>query len=107
MKYEILQLNRNNVNVQRDGLMFMPWSYVDEKYGFNHWNYRKVYEGEIDDPSRTISEVLDDLFYIFNHNHPEGFQGHSLSVSDVVVLEGVKYYCDSCGWVNVKTGKNI
>ena len=107
MKYEILQLDPENINVRMDGIMYMSWDYVDKKFGFNHWNYKKVFEGEIDDPGRTIAEVLDDLFYIFNHNHPEGFQGHSLSVSDVVVLEDVWYFCDSFGWVDVKTGKKI
>lgn len=105
MKYEILQLDRNNVNVQCDGLMFMPWSYVDEKYGFNHWNYRKVYEGEIDGEGKTTWQILDRLFTKFNNFRPNDFEGHSMTTSDVVVLDGVWYYCDSWGWVDVKTGK--
>ena len=107
MKYEILQLDRDNANVQCDALMFMPWAYVNEKYGFNHWNYKKIYEGEIEQSDRKVWEILEDLFYIFNNNIPEDFKGHSLSTSDVVVLDGVKYYCDSIGWVDVKTGETI
>ena len=107
MKYEILQLDRDNINVQCDALMFMPWSYVNEKYGFNHWNYKKVYEGEIDGEGKTTWEILDRLFTKFNNFRPNDFKGHSLSTSDVVILDGVWYYCDSFGWVDVKNDKKL
>ena len=38
-------------------------------------------------------------------HHPKDFRGHSLSVSDVVRLDGTDYYCDSLGWVNIKEVK--
>ena len=45
---------------------------------------------------------LDDLFYIFNMERPEDFTGHSMSVSDVVVIskEGKTeaFYVDSFGF---------
>ena len=59
--------------------------------------YSKVYEGYIKD-SDTI---LDDIYYKFNMKHPEDFKGHSLSVSDVVELDGKFYYCDSYGWTEI------
>jgi hypothetical protein len=31
-------------------------------------------------------------------SHPSDFRGHSLSVSDVVYLDGKYYYCDSFGY---------
>ena len=40
--------------------------------------YNKVFEGEVDCKS------LDDVYQMFNLNHPADFCGHSLSVSDVV-----------------------
>lgn len=58
-------------------------------------NYEKVYEGEFE------SGNLEELFQIFNIHHPEDFKGHSLSVSDVVIMEGVAYYCDSFGWEQI------
>ena len=30
MKYEILQLDPENINVRMDGIMYMPWDYVNE-----------------------------------------------------------------------------
>ena len=44
-------------------------------------DYELVYVGEL---SGTMS--LEDIFERFNMDHPKGFRGHSLSVSDVVVL---------------------
>lgn len=35
---------------------------------------------------KEMPEILNDLFFRFNHNHPEGFIGHSLSVSDVIAV---------------------
>lgn len=107
MKYEILQLDYNNINVRNDGLMYMPWNYVNEKFGFNHWNYEKVYEGEINGEGLETWKVLENIFRKFNICRPSDFKGHSLSTSDVVVLNGVMYYCDSCGWVNVETGESL
>ena len=42
-----------------------------------------------------------ELFELFNLNHPKDFHGHSLSVSDIVELNGVNYYCDAMGWVKL------
>jgi len=33
-----------------------------------------------------LGETLEDIYRRFNIDHPEDFRGHSLSVSDVVVL---------------------
>ena len=42
-------------------------------------------EKNLDDPKR-LKSYLENIFYIFNVNHPEGFTGHSLSVSDIVAV---------------------
>lgn len=41
---------------------------------------------------------LESLFEKFNLDRPEDFKGHSLSVSDVVVLEDRAYYVDDVGF---------
>ncbi|AGL02897.1 YodL domain-containing protein [Desulfoscipio gibsoniae] len=43
-------------------------------------NYRTVYNGEVD------TNNLDELFARFNLAHPTGYEGHSLSMSDVIEL---------------------
>ena len=107
MKYQILQLDRNNINVQLDRRMFASWKELNDTCGFSKLCYNKVYEGEIEAEGKTIYRILDDLFTKFNCFHPNDFHGHSLSTSDVVVLDGVMYYCDSFGWVNVETEEKL
>lgn len=50
-------------------------------------------------------ETLEDIYTRFNIDHPEDFKGHSLSVSDVVVLHekgsDTAYYVDSIGFKEV------
>lgn len=51
-------------------------------------NYAPVYTADISDVrSMTIPAMLEDIFYRFNMERPEDFYGHSLSVSDIVVLK--------------------
>ena len=69
--------------------------------------YSTVYEGSIDGAEcrKSSQQVLDGLFEKFNIAHPDDFRGHSMSVSDVVVLQenGVEkaYYVDSLGFKEV------
>lgn len=109
MKYTILQLDIDNLNVLRDHKLFESWDILNKTAGFNIHQYKKVYEGDVDETAGKEQQisVLDYLFMKFNLNHPDDFKGHSLSVSDVVILDGVKYYCDNYGWVNIETGKEI
>ena len=58
--------------------------------------YNKIYECEKDD-----NTDLDDLFREFNLCKPEGYNGHSLSTSDIVETEGRFFFCDSYGWEDV------
>lgn len=47
---------------------------------------------------------LEDVYEMFNLNHPEDYRGHSLSVSDIVRVTGHQeiedgyYFCDTFGW---------
>lgn len=75
-------------------------------------DYVKVYEigraalGIIAIDPETI---LERVYNIFNINKPADFKGHSLSVSDVVTLNGVAYYVDTFGFKKLRdfdVGKN-
>ena len=63
-------------------------------------NYDLVYSAPLAD-----GETLEDLFVRFNVERPEDFTGHSLSVSDVIVLHHGElqsaHYCDSFGFTEV------
>lgn len=60
-------------------------------------DYSYVYGGCL-----SREETLDSLYEKFNINHPAGYEGHSLSVSDVIVLQkdgkAEAYYVDSIGF---------
>ncbi|MFR0845038.1 MAG: DUF3846 domain-containing protein [Oscillospiraceae bacterium] len=63
--------------------------------------YDKVYSGDVK------CRNLEDVFTLFHSGRPEGFRGHSLSVSDVVEVEdavGITpgfYFCDSFGFKEI------
>ena len=63
-------------------------------------NYALVYSAEL-----TPGTSLEDIYTRFNINHPKDFKGHSLSVSDVVVLHqngrDTAHYVDSFGYKDV------
>ena len=106
MKYAILQLDTHNPDVMKGRKLFIPWRLLNQHSKFDISQYKKVYEGEVEDQG-SVLKTLDHLFEKFNLHHPSDFNGHSLSVSDVVVLDGVSYYCDSYDWINTETGKEI
>ncbi len=66
-------------------------------------NYDMVYAGELSDiQGDTQNEKLGDVFLKFNTARPEDFKGHSLSVSDIVVLhengKNSAHFVDSFGF---------
>ena len=69
----------------------------------NHDDYVLFYEGEIADFKGNAT--LEAIFAQFNTNPPANFTGHSLSVSDVVVIETegkqTAYYCDTAGFTEM------
>lgn len=93
MKYRIKQLKDD-----KESKLFQRWSQVQNDFDLN--DYEVVYEGDID--GNSTYECLDSLFQIFNVERPKDFRGHSLSVSDIVELDGGNFYCDSRGWVCVE-----
>ena len=63
-------------------------------------NYALVYSAPL-----TPGTSLEDIYTRFNIDHPKDFKGHSLSVSDVVVLhqngQDTAHYVDSFGYKDV------
>ena len=63
-------------------------------------NYDLIYTAEL-----TPGTSLEDIYTRFNNDHPKDFKGHSLSVSDIVVLhqngENTAHYVDRFGYREV------
>lgn len=63
-------------------------------------NYELVYEAPL-----TEKDNLESIYTRFNVDRPADFTGHSLSVSDIVVLhqggKGTAHYCDRAGFSEV------
>ncbi len=63
-------------------------------------NYNLIYAAEL-----TPGTSLEDIYTRFNIDHPKDFRGHSLSVSDIVVLhqngKDTAHYVDSFGYKEV------
>ncbi len=87
-------------NETRD-LRFEPYDRLTAAgYRVDVKNYALVYSAPL-----TPGTSLEDIYTRFNIDHPKDFKGHSLSVSDVVVLhqngQDTAHYVDSFGYKDV------
>ena len=93
MKIKVYQLPIEHHN------KFMDFKFASNHGGITIADYELVFDGEVN------ANDMEDIFVMFNFKHPEGFTGHSLSVSDIVVVEGEEhnsiFYCDSFGWEEI------
>ena len=101
-----MKINIYQVNEKRDinKVMFVNSKNLEKVQGNSAIDskiYDKIFSGDVDCKS------LEDVFFMFNNNRPEGYRGRSLSVSDVVeVVEDNKvekgfYFCDTFGFKKV------
>lgn len=93
--YSVYQLSLSD---STDIYRFMPYDWLEKKeLSVDRSNYQMVYAAELT-PADTLNTIFQDL----NMEHPDDFKGHSLSVSDVVVLhekgKDTAYYVDSIGF---------
>ena len=62
-------------------MKFIGYDELTERFGEpDPANYQAVYDGEVE------TNDLEELYAKFNLDHPPGYEGHSLSMSDVVEL---------------------
>ena len=101
MKLQILQLKSTP---ELRNYMFTSMSLLEKlnlKVDLN--NYNEVYGDDLYSSifSKNI-DILEEIYKKFNIGQkPESYKGHSLSVSDIVVLDGVNYYVDSFGFIKL------
>ena len=94
MKYRIKQIK----DVENCAYAFKRYEWAKNVLDLN--DYEVVYEGELDCPE--MPNALEELFEIFNVKRPKDFERRSMSISDVVEIDGKNYYCDFVGWVELK-----
>ncbi|MGN0364953.1 MAG: YodL domain-containing protein, partial [Suilimivivens sp.] len=69
-------------------------------------NYELIYVGDLSElQEQTQGKTLEAIYEKFNIDHPEDYRGHSLSVSDIVVLhqngENSAHFVDSFGFTGL------
>lgn len=98
MKFVIYQIKKNKIKEGYPNIKFNRFAKgvlnIEE---LSNFGYDVVYNNDWNIPTDEI-EALEELFYVFNMEHPTDFKGHSLSVSDIVKINDKYYYCNSCGW---------
>lgn len=102
----MMRMRLYQINTDRDekGLAFMNYEFVKRRTHselIDRNIYDCVFDGEVNCKS------LESVFALFNFRYPDGYQGRSLSLSDVVevmesdhVPKGL-YFCDSVGFKEV------
>lgn len=84
---------------------FLNWKLANKMADWSFKPYRSVWNGYIE--AVNDMDLLGYLFEMFNIDHPEGYRGHSMSISDVVLVQNMEtnkkkyYYCDSIGWKDI------
>lgn len=97
MKIKVFQVNSD---LDSHGTKFRDYDSVLKTAGrIDPSVYNTVFDGDVE------CEDLEDVYRLLNTDHPPAYQGHSLSVSDVVEItddDGVNsYFCDSIGFQKV------
>ena len=105
--YAIYQLKRDPSTAE---LSFMNSEWL-QAHGIEpkYENYELIYTGALTQDGSQIDK-LEDLYRIFNIEHPQDFTGHSLSISDIVALKqaGVVsyHYVDSIAYKELTNFRN-
>ena len=93
MKIAIYQINPDR---DENNVAFLNYENLERFQGpaaLRSEIYDKVFEGEVE------CGTLEEVYQMFNLDHPDGYQGRSLSVSDVVEVVGEEkstfHFCDS------------
>ncbi|PTY92929.1 YodL domain-containing protein [Heyndrickxia sporothermodurans] len=104
MEYTILQMPVSLWH--KNQIMFDASSQV------NQIDYVPVYKGTAPEPFNKpdlVHEALEELFRIFNIDHPENYPGRSLSAGDLVMIEDdderIYFLCGSFGWYRLENFK--
>lgn len=94
-RIRIYQINPNHP--ESFVLSYMNWDYVHKiGAGVNPDRYNCVYDGPCE------ATKLEEIYLEFQHIENPNFNGHSLSVSDIVETRDGLFFCDSFGWRKIE-----
>lgn len=95
MKIKVFQVNPE---LDRHSTMFRSYEAAMQLAGcIDPSIYKTVFDGNVD------AQDLEDVFAVLNFSQPVGYNGHSLSVSDIVEIEGGgHHFCDTFGFQELK-----
>ena len=84
-----MEISIYQINIERDNdrVAFLDVESMNALKGFDKPDssiYDAVYSGEVDCSS------LEDVYRMFNLDHPSGYRGRSLSVSDIVEVKSAE-----------------
>jgi hypothetical protein len=60
-----------------------------------------TYEVQADSATQACDQIFQAFGNNFDGSKPEGYNGRSLSVGDVVVVDGTAYACEAFGWKEI------
>lgn len=94
---------KNQVKIyQIKNIVEVMYAFRDyDKDAFNLDDYQVVAETEMEIPEEWQGAPLEYIFMRFNGSARRDFKMHSLSVSDVVELNGTKYYVNGVGFEQI------
>lgn len=101
MRIKIYQINkeRDSNDVKFFGLKHLKQFQGSEKVDASL--YDEVFDGEVETTN------LEKIFRQFNTEFHPLFRGHSLSISDVVVMEGRAHFCESVGFEQIEFDESL
>lgn len=97
-QYGIYQLREGE---STQNILYLPMCFMRKKnFRVLKENYKLIYVGKMEEGMNPES-----IYIKLNNEHPDNFTGHSLSVSDVIVIcrdgEITSYYVDACDFCEV------
>lgn len=100
-RFEIYQLD----NVEENRKRFFVRSEHQRTLGLDPAEgvYKKMWEDGIDCIGGEVTiDILESIYSKFNLSRPEGFEGHSLSISDIIKMDGVYWYVEPFGFSRIE-----
>lgn len=101
MRIKIYQINNDR---DTNNVKFFKLKHLKQFQGSEKVNaslYDEVFDGEVETTN------LEMIFRQFNSEYHPLFRGHSLSVSDVVVMDGKAYFCEPVGFEQIDFDESL